>query len=299
MSRQAYGAYPQQYAAYGQHAVPGYGAPQAVPGMVPGAAGGGDIQTIVIEVPNDKVGLVIGKAGCTIKELEMRSGARVQITPDVNWQGRAEPRPIQLTGTSQQLEWCKSLVSEKVNVPVEGLASTQQFVGPAAAGVNAGGAASASSEAQGGGPGGSEAAAGGGGGGSGRPEPYSTEAPGGGLIVHVPNDSVGLIIGKQGATIKMLEQGSGVCGVEKIVPQETCMVPTNLAPMQARIQIAKECTHGTNMRPITVTGSPQCVEQGKAMIVAKVNGVRLLAPLTRALVCTAQQRARCTSVLVA
>lgn len=40
----------------------GYGAPAA----------GGVSQTIVVEVPNDKVGLVIGKAGSTIKELEQR-----------------------------------------------------------------------------------------------------------------------------------------------------------------------------------------------------------------------------------
>ena len=81
----------------------GYGAGY---GAAPGA--GGESSTIVVEVPNDKVGLVIGKAGSTIKELEGRSGARVQITPDSIWQGKAEPRPIQLSGTQQQLDWCKA-----------------------------------------------------------------------------------------------------------------------------------------------------------------------------------------------
>ena len=95
----------------------------------------------MVEVPNDKVGLVIGKAGSTIKELEQRSGARVQITPDSKWQGRSEPRPIQLTGTQQQLDWCKGLISEKVNVPVEQLASTQTFEGGAPSGPGGGGGA--------------------------------------------------------------------------------------------------------------------------------------------------------------
>ena len=94
-----------------------------------GGASAGATSSIVIEVPNDKVGLVIGKAGMTIKELEQRSGARVQITPDSLWQGKAEARPIQLSGTPQQLDWCKALVAEKVNVPVEQLASTQEFAG--------------------------------------------------------------------------------------------------------------------------------------------------------------------------
>ncbi len=95
----------------------------------------------MVEVPNDKVGLVIGKAGSTIKELEQRSGARVQLTPDSKWQGRSELRPIQLTGTQQQLDWCKGLISEKVNVPVEQLASTQTFDGGAPSGPGGGGGA--------------------------------------------------------------------------------------------------------------------------------------------------------------
>ena len=215
----------------GQAGYAGYGA----------AAPAGPSISVVIEVPNDKVGLVIGRAGCTIKELEQRSGARVQITPDATWQGKAEPRPIQLTGTQQQIDWCKSLVSEKVNIPVDQLASEQPFQGPGAAPAAAPGTAGGGSE---GGEGGTDS--------SGRPQPYTTPAPGGGIICHVPNDSVGLVIGKQGATIRMLEHSSS-----------------------ARIQIAKECPPGTNMRPITVTGPPAGVESAKTMIFNKVSGVSI------------------------
>jgi predicted PilT family ATPase len=92
-------------------------------------AQGWEQQTLVLEVPNDKVGRVIGRAGNTIKELEQKSGARVKVTPNSNWQGRSEPRPIQLTGTQQQLNWCLGLISDKVGVPVEQLVSTQTFEG--------------------------------------------------------------------------------------------------------------------------------------------------------------------------
>ena len=37
------------------------------------------MHSVVIEVPNDKVGLVIGKGGSTIKELESRTGGHVQV----------------------------------------------------------------------------------------------------------------------------------------------------------------------------------------------------------------------------
>ena len=46
------------------------------------------------------MGLVIGKGGCTIKELEQRAGARVHITPDSAWQVRRPPGPA-----ARQLHW--------------------------------------------------------------------------------------------------------------------------------------------------------------------------------------------------
>ena len=181
------------------------------------------VQSIVIEVPNDKVGLVIGKGGCTIKELEQRSGARVQITPDSAWSGRSDPRPIKLEGNQQQLDWVKQLVAEKVNVAVESLASNQSF--PGAPGTTSHTAA------------------------PGQPL-VAAPLPGGqGVVINVPNDSVGLVIGKQGATIKSIEMQTGI-----------------------KIQISKECPAGTpNMRPITLLGPPNTVEHAKALIQAKVS----------------------------
>lgn len=180
-----------------------------------------DWLTVVIEVPNDKVGLVIGRAGCTIKELETRSGCRVQITPDSLWQGKQVPRPIQLQGYQQQIDYCKTLVSEKVGVGVEALTSNQTFNGGSSGGSGSG------------------------------PRSYVTAgAAPGEVVINVPNESVGLVIGKGGATIKALEAQSG-----------------------ARIQIAKECPPGTNMRPITLSGQPHLVEQAKSLVMHKARSL--------------------------
>jgi far upstream element-binding protein len=178
----------------------------------------GEYITLVVEVPNDKVGLVIGRAGATIKELEQRSGCRVQITPDSLWQGKSEPRPIQLQGYQYQLDICKSIISEKVQVPADKLSSTQTFQGGTTT----------------------------------TPRSYVTTNANE-TVVHVPNESVGLVIGKSGQTIKYLETTTG-----------------------ARIQIAKECPAGSNMRPITLTGPPHLVESAKNMILSKVTETRAM-----------------------
>lgn len=173
---------------------------------------------------------MIGKGGCTIKELEMRSGGKIQITPDSAWQGKSEPRPIKIDGTPQQLDWLKQLIAEKVSVSVESLASNATFHGISG---------STATNAPGGGGSVSTATAT-----LGNPVPV----PGGGVMINVPNESVGLVIGRQGATIKMLEAHTGV-----------------------KIQIAKECPASTpNIRPITLIGSQHSIESARQMIQAKV-----------------------------
>lgn len=46
------------------------------------AAGGhGQPNTIYCTVPDDKVGIVIGRSGCTIKDIQSRHNVRIQIPP--------------------------------------------------------------------------------------------------------------------------------------------------------------------------------------------------------------------------
>ncbi|KAJ1487229.1 hypothetical protein T484DRAFT_2253033 [Baffinella frigidus] len=66
-------------------------------------------------------------------------------------------------------------------------------------------------------------------------------------VVHIPNDSVGLIIGRSGATIRELEAQTGV-----------------------KIHIAKECERGSNTRAITIQAeSKSAIEVGKRAVLAK------------------------------
>ena len=70
------------------------------------------------------------------------------------------------------------------------------------------------------------------------------QAPDGGNVVHIPNDAVGLIIGRMGSTIRQLEAETGV-----------------------KIHIAKECAPGMNHRAITIQAdNNQAMEAGKRQI---------------------------------
>jgi rRNA processing protein Krr1/Pno1 len=70
--------------------------------------------TIQYMVPNSKVGLVIGRGGEMIKELQEKSGARVFVNPD----GQIDPvtgeRPINLTGDEESINKAKTLINELI-----------------------------------------------------------------------------------------------------------------------------------------------------------------------------------------
>ncbi|KAF5952529.1 hypothetical protein HYC85_010473 [Camellia sinensis] len=44
----------------------------------------GTVEQVLMQVPNQKVGVIIGKGGETIKNLQTRSGARIQVV-DIIW----------------------------------------------------------------------------------------------------------------------------------------------------------------------------------------------------------------------
>eukprot|EP00285_Hemiselmis_virescens_P007129 CAMPEP_0173395756 /NCGR_PEP_ID=MMETSP1356-20130122/33264_1 /TAXON_ID=77927 ORGANISM="Hemiselmis virescens, Strain PCC157" /NCGR_SAMPLE_ID=MMETSP1356 /ASSEMBLY_ACC=CAM_ASM_000847 /LENGTH=105 /DNA_ID=CAMNT_0014354597 /DNA_START=1 /DNA_END=315 /DNA_ORIENTATION=+ len=68
--------------------------------------------------------------------------------------------------------------------------------------------------------------------------------------VHVPNEHVGLAIGKGGETLKLFKSMSG-----------------------ANVQVQKECVPGTNLRPIALTGNAGEVHQAEMLIVGKMASV--------------------------
>ncbi|KAI8530973.1 hypothetical protein RHMOL_Rhmol11G0101400 [Rhododendron molle] len=118
-----------------------------------------------IEIPNGRVGVIIGKSGETIKYLQLQSGAKIQVTRDMEADPNSPNRPVELTGTPEQIAKAEQLIQEVL----------------------------------------SEAEAGGSVGNRRVPGQLSGEQ----YVTKIPNNKVGLVIGKGGETIKNMQATSG------------------------------------------------------------------------------------------
>lgn len=58
-----------------------------------------------------QVGVLIGKAGDTIRYLQLNSGAKIQITRDVDADPHSATRPVELIGTLESIEKAEKLMS--------------------------------------------------------------------------------------------------------------------------------------------------------------------------------------------
>ena len=65
-----------------------------------------------IEIPNGRVGVIIGKGGETIKYLQLQSGAKIQVTRDMDADPNSQTRAVELMGTSEQIAKAEQLISE-------------------------------------------------------------------------------------------------------------------------------------------------------------------------------------------
>lgn len=123
--------------------------------------------TIDIPIPPNRCGLIIGKAGETIRQLQEKSGCKMVLVQE-NQSVSDMAKPLRITGDPQKIEIAKQLVAEILNSGGDGNGGSGiQMHHP------------------------------GGGGASARGE------------VVVPRTSVGIIIGKQGDTIKRLAIETG------------------------------------------------------------------------------------------
>ncbi|KAI4332427.1 hypothetical protein L6164_017336 [Bauhinia variegata] len=123
-----------------------------------------------IEVPNNKVGVLIGKAGDTIRYLQYNSGAKIQITRDADADPRSATRPVELIGSLDSIEKAEKLISAVIAEADAGGSPSLVARGLSPAQVTVG-----SEQIQ----------------------------------IQVPNEKVGLIIGRGGETIKGLQTKSG------------------------------------------------------------------------------------------
>ncbi|KDP38243.1 hypothetical protein JCGZ_04886 [Jatropha curcas] len=91
----------------------GGSASSAVHGLDTKQTGG---EQFAMKVPNDKVGLLIGKSGDTIKYMQNRSGARMQIIPLHLPPGDpSTERTLYINGSTEQIEAAKELVNDVIN----------------------------------------------------------------------------------------------------------------------------------------------------------------------------------------
>nr|VDD13378.1 unnamed protein product [Brassica oleracea] len=137
---------------------------------IPVSYGSFTATTKKIDIPNMRVGVIIGKGGETIKSLQLQSGAKIQVTRDMDADPNAPTRTVDLTGTPDQISRAEELINEVLQDAETG-----------------GGAGS-------------------GGGGSRRMggQPGADQ-----FVMKIPNNKVGLVIGKGGETIKSMQANTG------------------------------------------------------------------------------------------
>eukprot|EP00080_Pristionchus_pacificus_P004636 PDM64656.1 K Homology domain containing protein [Pristionchus pacificus] len=154
-------------------------------GSLDNGSGGINIQlgpnaiTYDMLIPGTKCGLIIGKAGETIRQLQEQSGVKMMMIQD-NTEAGGAPKPLRMNGDPERIEIAKKLVQDLLN-------SRNDEGGVIGGGGGMGGMMG----------GGGGMMGGGGQGGLAKGE------------VVVPRSSVGMIIGKGGDTIKRLAMETG------------------------------------------------------------------------------------------
>ncbi|MQL89899.1 hypothetical protein Taro_022473, partial [Colocasia esculenta] len=121
-----------------------------------------------IEIPNARVGVIIGKSGETIKYLQLQSGAKIQVTRDAEADPNSQTRSVELTGTTEQVTKAEQLINDvlkEAEAGGSGIISARKF--------------------------------------------GSTQVGSEQFVMIVPNNKVGLVIGKGGETIKNMQAKSG------------------------------------------------------------------------------------------
>ena len=61
-------------------------------------------QALIMHVNNDKIGLIIGRAGANIKDLQARTGTRIQIPPEPEPGSNPPYRVVSITGPGDAAE---------------------------------------------------------------------------------------------------------------------------------------------------------------------------------------------------
>ncbi|CAH0717807.1 unnamed protein product, partial [Brenthis ino] len=182
--------------------------PAAPPNMMPDQA-----INEYIRVPDKMVGLIIGRGGEQITRLQAESGCKIQMAPD---SGGQPDRLCTLTGSREAITRARELVNQIVNHRGRENAPQHQD--------NPGG--------------------GGGGGGGGGMPPMNRSGMSITEQIMLPGPKVGLIIGKNGKTIKQLQEQSGAkMVVIQDGPNTEYEKPLRISGDQSKVEHAKQLVY--------------------------------------------------------
>ncbi|KAK5653456.1 hypothetical protein OQA88_8942 [Cercophora sp. LCS_1] len=160
----------------------GYGGRESRPAPPPVPASKDSDDSLQIMVPDRTVGLIIGRGGETIRDLQERSGCHINIVGENKSVNGL--RPVNLIGSPESQRKAKDFILEIVESDSRN-SGAQSGGGPGPAG----------------------------GGRSGRNDNFGGGGGGGGERVndsiYVPSDAVGMIIGKGGETIREMQNSTG------------------------------------------------------------------------------------------
>ncbi|CAN1162636.1 Far upstream element-binding protein 3 [Linum perenne] len=157
-----------------------------------------------IDVPNGRVGVIIGKSGETIKYLQLQSGAKIQVTRDMDADPNSPTRKVELMGTHEQIEKAERLITDVLAEADAGGSGTvgRRFGGQGGSGDH--------------------------------------------FVMKVPNNKVGLVIGKGGETIKNMQARTGA---------RIQVIPLHLPPGDT-----------TSDRNVHIDGTSEQIEAAKQLV---------------------------------
>ncbi|KAJ4833279.1 hypothetical protein Tsubulata_013209 [Turnera subulata] len=169
-----------------------------------------------IDIPSARVGVIIGKGGETIKYLQHQSGAKIQVTRDMDADPNSLTRMVELMGTPDQIAKAEQLISDVI------------------AEADSGGSGSVSRRLTG----------------QGGSEHFSMK---------IPNNKVGLVIGKGGETIKNMQARTGA---------RIQVIPLHLPPGDTSTE-----------RTVHIEGSSEQIEAAKQLVFEVTSEVCLVVAL--------------------
>ncbi|KAK7311415.1 hypothetical protein RJT34_09548 [Clitoria ternatea] len=181
----------------------------SIPSSVPPVSYGHQGSSKKIEIPNGRVGVIIGKGGDTIKYLQVQSGAKIQVTRDMDADPNSTTRMVELMGTP------------------EAIASAEKLINEVLAEAETGGSGIVSRRLTG--------------------QSGSDE-----FVMKIPNNKVGLIIGKGGETIKNMQASTGA---------RIQVIPLHLPPGDTSTE-----------RTLKVDGTPDQIESAKQLVNQVISG---------------------------